>query len=93
VEWCLPLPALFHKHQKGFEMGYKIEMSIIKDEREQRVFLHPSGCGPYVFDTEEEAEYSIRLCFADPAEKLKAKPRVVKTDEPITHAGGRNEKV
>lgn len=88
-----PLPALFHRHQKGFEVGYKIEMSVVKNGEEQRVFMHPSGCGPYVFDTEDEAEYSIRVCFADPAAKLKARPRVVKTDEPITHAGGYSEAV
>ena len=66
-------------------MGFKIEVSVIKDGKSVRVFLKPSGCTPYVFGTEEDAELTIRMAFADPAVYLSVKPRIVLTDEAVTH--------
>lgn len=79
--WCLPSRTFLEK-----SMGYKIEISITdKDGGTTRCFLRPSGCGPYVFATDDEAEQVIRLCYADPGARFKAKPRVVQTDEEVTH--------
>ncbi len=68
------------------EVGFKIELSIVTNTGEhRRVCLRPSDCPPYVFRTEEEAELCIRMAFADPAKFMQAKPRVVNTDEAVTH--------
>lgn len=67
-------------------MGYKIEVSINdKDGGTTRCFIRPSGAQPYVFATEDEAEQVIRVCYADPGSYFRAKPRIVQTDEEVTH--------
>jgi hypothetical protein len=66
-------------------VGFKVEVSIIRDGKSVRVFLRPSDCPPYVFATEEDAELCIRMAFADPAVHFKVKPRIVLTDEAVTH--------
>ena len=78
--WCLPLPIFLEKI-----MGYKIEISTTENGDTVRRFIRPSGCQPYVFATEDEAEQVIRVCYADPGAYFRAKPRVVQTDEEVTH--------
>ncbi len=67
-------------------MGYKIEITVIEGGEPTRRFVRPSGADPYVFATEDEAEQVIRICYADPCARLRAKPRVVETEEEVTHA-------
>jgi hypothetical protein len=85
--WCLPSSRFSSTDtRKEKKVGFKIELSIVtKKGKYERICLRPSGCPPYVFATEEDAELCIRMAFADPAQYMRAKPRVVNTDEAVTH--------